>query len=140
MVWSRGSGGGLVDAAGGRGVGGACDGVAGNGVGVVDAHMSVAADVVVVKESAGQGDGAHSVEVDGDGVLVGFGALGEGGDRADSAVAHVRRGLAGRVQVAVGDPGDDAVTDAVAAGPHGGAVVGGGPPRGPAGGGGGGGV
>jgi hypothetical protein len=98
--------GGEVDATGGLGLGGALDGVAGEGVAVVDAGFDApVASAVVVEERAGDGDGADVVEGDGDRVVAGLGCVVDGGDGTEGAVADVGPLIPGWVEAAVGGSG-----------------------------------
>jgi hypothetical protein len=108
-----GAAGARVDVAGGFVVGEAFDGVAGDGVGVVEADVEAAPDVaVLVEERSGQDDLAEAGEGDGDAVgdeVVGSGV--DGGDDTMGAVADVVRGQPGWVEVAVAHAGDDLVAE-----------------------------
>ena len=105
--------GGGIDPAGGHVAGGALDGVAGEGVGVVDTDLgATSGGAVVVEERPWQFDRADPVEGDDERVpatVVRVGA--EGDDGPKGTVADVRLALALGVQVPVGGAGGDAVAD-----------------------------
>ncbi len=99
-----GSGGGGVDAAGGDVMGGSLDGVAGEGVGVVDTDLGPSSTgAVVVEERPWQLDGADPVEGDGERVPLLVGLVGPDlDDGAEGAVADVGLMVTVWVEVAVG--------------------------------------